>query len=160
MIAIPPSRGSRNDEPAGTNPRLEQPPKRSLLAGMLRQRCPRCREGRMFRTTFRMNDPCPVCGLVFEREPGYFFGAMYFSYAIAVVILVPLFFILQATLPEPLLPYVVPLTTLPYLFLVPAVFRYSRVLWIYFDRSAAPSEVSSYPESLQRRQAEKEGRQE
>jgi hypothetical protein len=97
-----------------------------------------------------MNDPCPVCGLVFEREPGYFFGAMYFSYAIAVVILVPLFFLLQWLLPEPLGWLVVPITLLPYLFLVPLVFRYSRVLWLYFDRSIAPSEVSSHPSSLRR----------
>ena len=41
-----------------------------------------------------MNDPCPVCGLVFEREPGYFLGAMYFSYALAVFIIAPLFILL------------------------------------------------------------------
>jgi Protein of unknown function (DUF983) len=104
----------------------------------------------MFRGLLTMNDPCPVCGLVFEREPGYFFGAMYFSYAIAVVILVPLFFLLQWLLPERLSWLVVPVTLLPYLFLVPLVFRYSRVLWLYFDRSIAPSEVSSHPASLRR----------
>jgi hypothetical protein len=32
-----------------------------------------------------MNERCPYCGLKFEREQGYFLGAMYFSYCIATV---------------------------------------------------------------------------
>src|SRR6185295_15533099 len=51
---------------------------------VLRQRCPRCLEGRVFRGMLAMNDACPECGLVFEREPGYFVGAMYVSYAMAI----------------------------------------------------------------------------
>ena len=32
-----------------------------------------------------MNEDCPVCGLDFDRgEPGYFTGAMYVSYALAI----------------------------------------------------------------------------
>src|SRR5262245_53100780 len=105
---------------------------------MLKQRCPRCREGRMFKGLATMNDPCPVCGLVFEREPGYFFGAMYFSYAIAVLILVPLYFLADWLFPR--MDYLlVPLVAfIPYLPLIPLVFRYSRVLWIYFDRGVRP----------------------
>jgi hypothetical protein len=89
----------------------------------------------MFRGAFTMNDPCPVCGLVFKREPGYFYGAMYFSYALAVLILVPLFFLFQWLLPDWPGPVLILLAVLPYLPLVPLVFRYSRVLWIYFDRA-------------------------
>src|SRR5262245_35645022 len=100
---------------------------------MLLQRCPRCRTGRLFRGMFTMNDPCPVCGLIFEREPGYFFGAMYVSYGMAVVILTPIFFWLQWLLPDWPGPVVALLAVLPYLPLVPAVFRYSRVIWLYFD---------------------------
>ena len=31
-----------------------------------------------------MHERCPVCGLKFEREPGYFLGAMYFSYLLSI----------------------------------------------------------------------------
>jgi len=31
-----------------------------------------------------MNESCSVCGLKYEKEPGYFFGAMYVSYALMV----------------------------------------------------------------------------
>jgi hypothetical protein len=99
----------------------------------------------MFRGWFAMNDPCPICGLIFEREQGYFFGAMYFSYALSIVVLGPIFFWLQWLLPDWPGPVIVLLTVPPYLPFVPAVFRYSRVLWIYFDRAASPSELSNSP---------------
>jgi membrane protein YdbS with pleckstrin-like domain len=82
--------------------------------------------------------------MVLEREPGYFFGAMYFSYGMSVAILVPLYFLLQWLLPSWSEYYVVLLAALGYLPLVPLVFRYSRVMWIHLDRSAAPSELSTH----------------
>ncbi|MFA6275242.1 MAG: DUF983 domain-containing protein [Pedobacter sp.] len=32
-----------------------------------------------------MNDCCPNCGFRFEREPGYFYAAMYVGYAMNVI---------------------------------------------------------------------------
>ncbi len=92
-----------------------------------------------------MYDPCPVCGAVHEREPGYFIGAMYFGYALAILIMVPFYFVFQALLPGwPLL--VIPLLpVLIYLPLMPLVYRYSRVLWIYFDRLGGVTERASLP---------------
>ena len=46
-------------------------------AAILRQRCPRCFTGQVFRGLIDMNERCPVCDLEFEREPGYFTGAMF-----------------------------------------------------------------------------------
>lgn len=50
--------------------------------------CPRCRAGRIFSGWLRMNEECPTCHLRFGREPGYFTGAMYVSYTLAVPILI------------------------------------------------------------------------
>lgn len=121
-----------------------KPPQRSLLSAMIQQRCPRCREGRIFKGTFAMNDPCPVCGLAFEREPGYFFGAMYFSYGLSALVLVPLFFLSEWMFPNLYYLWVPVVAVIPYLPLIPLIFRYSRVMWIYFDRGAAPTELSSH----------------
>src|SRR5436190_12582264 len=52
------------------------------LRAIIRQRCPVCLQGAMFRGRFEMNTTCPVCGHRFEREPGFFQGAMYVSYGI------------------------------------------------------------------------------
>jgi uncharacterized protein (DUF983 family) len=124
---------------------------------MLLQRCPRCRKGRLFKGLLNMNDPCRVCGLVLEREPGYFFGAMYPSYAISIVILVPLYFLLQWLLPNWSEYFVVLLAALIYLPLSPLVFRYSRVIWIYWDRMAAPGEFSNHGGWLKWRESHKGG---
>src|SRR5438874_1856275 len=63
----------------------------SALSSILRQLCPRCRSGRIFRSTIywgfpKMHDCCPACGLHFNREPGYFLGAMYISYGLALAL--------------------------------------------------------------------------
>jgi uncharacterized protein (DUF983 family) len=106
------------------------------LAAILLQRCPRCRQGRIFRTGSRMNEHCPVCELRFEREQGYFLGAMYISYGISVAVLTLGTWLGYLLLPEWQLELVMLLVIVCYLPLVPLVFRYSRVIWIHFDRWA------------------------
>src|SRR5436305_13601199 len=69
------------------------------LGALLRQRCPRCHKGRLFRGWFAMNDPCPVCGLIFQREEGYFLGAMYVSYLLGAVLLGAGYFVGTTLLP-------------------------------------------------------------
>ena len=84
-----------------------------------------------------MNERCPVCGLVFERESGYFLGAMYFSYFLAVPILGLLMVVIRGISHLSFsLTWVAAL--IAYLPLIPLVFRISRVLWIHFDRSFDP----------------------
>jgi hypothetical protein len=86
-----------------------------------------------------MNAICPVCGLRFEREPGYFLGAMYFSYPLSVPILGFLMLALHLLFPEMRFEFVAGLATLGFVPFVPAVFRYARVLWIYFERWSSAS---------------------
>src|SRR5437763_3949115 len=67
----------------------------STITAILHQKCPRCRTGRIFRSSIlrlfaRMNERCPVCDLRFEREEGYFLGAMYISYGLALIAIVVL----------------------------------------------------------------------
>lgn len=62
----------------------------SKLEAVIQCKCPRCREGAIF--TGHMyalkaqgtNEFCPVCNLRFEREPGFFYVAMFISYAMNV----------------------------------------------------------------------------
>ncbi|HKW77549.1 MAG TPA: DUF983 domain-containing protein [Candidatus Limnocylindria bacterium] len=100
-------------------------------AAVLRLRCPRCREGAIWRAFLTMNERCPVCGLVFEREPGYFTGAMVVSYAIAV----PTFGLIVIALMLGGLDAAIALLVgaVLYLALAPFIFRYSRAVWMHFD---------------------------
>jgi hypothetical protein len=92
-----------------------------------------------------MNDPCPNCGLIFQREEGYFLGAMYFSYVLSAVLLTAFYFTASALLPDWNSSAVALVALIPYLPFVPAVFRYSRVLWIYLDRTTDAGDVSAGP---------------
>ncbi|HEX2025225.1 MAG TPA: DUF983 domain-containing protein [Actinomycetota bacterium] len=55
---------------------------RALWRGV-RRRCPRCGQGRLFRGYFTLLPRCPGCGLRFEREEGYWVGAMIVNIAVA-----------------------------------------------------------------------------
>ncbi|MCP4250193.1 MAG: DUF983 domain-containing protein [bacterium] len=55
--------------PASPNLRLSV----ALLRGV-RQRCPRCGRGRLFRRWFTLHDHCPACGLRFELSGGDTWG--------------------------------------------------------------------------------------
>jgi hypothetical protein len=86
-----------------------------------------------------MNDTCPVCGFVFDRESGYFAGAMVVSYVLAVPILaaIVLVLILLGGLDAVV---ALLLGNTAYLVLVPFIFRYSRVVWLHFDWLIDPDE--------------------
>lgn len=108
---------------------------RAILRGL----CPRCREGRIFRGRFRMNETCPSCGLRFSREEGYFIGSMYISYTLAVGGILILAGLLHLTVaPRWPLTGLLALGAVLFAPLVPASFRYARILWIHIDRALEP----------------------
>ncbi|MCU1454960.1 MAG: hypothetical protein JWN46_3106 [Acidimicrobiales bacterium] len=52
-----------------------------LLRGCAK-RCARCGRGRLYVGWFRMRDRCPRCGVQFEREEGFFTGALLINFAV------------------------------------------------------------------------------
>ena len=109
---------------------------RNALSAILAQRCPRCREGRIFAGFVRMNDACPDCNADLEREQGYFLGAMYFSYGFAVIAVVaPVTWMIIARVDPTIVGAVACALLLP---LAPLLFRYSRVVWLHFDHFFDP----------------------
>lgn len=85
-----------------------------------------------------MNPRCPFCALTFEREPGYFIGAMAFSYAFAVGIVGVLAFLINLIFPGMRLHWLLFTAGIAFLPFVPVVFRLSRVIWIHIDRAVDP----------------------
>ena len=69
-------------------------PKRGYLASVFSCRCPRCREGKLFKNpvsislkkNMAMNEKCPVCGQATDIEVGFYYGTGYVSYLVALVI--------------------------------------------------------------------------
>jgi len=106
---------------------------------MLHAKCPRCRRGDMFEgqlysiTKNKIKQDCPHCGLHFEIEPGYFYAAMYVSYALNIAeggTLVTLTYLLTRNTTSPWL-YCIVLIGGCFL-LSPITFRYARVLMLYW----------------------------
>ena len=99
-------------------------------------RCPGCGRGELFETLLRMRRSCPDCGLRFEREPGYFVGAMFVSYALALGAAAPLGaagLLLGWGLERTLLACAAELAVLS-----PWLFRLGRGIWIHLDRWMDP----------------------
>jgi len=113
--------------------------KKSAFYAILNHKCPRCRQGDLFRYSLVQKPhkftetykACPHCQLIYEREPGFFFGAMYVSYALTMGILLTTAFVLYNFFGDPeLLVYIIAVPAIVILTL-PVVFRYSRTLYLH-----------------------------
>ena len=80
---------------------------------------------------------CPVCDLKFEREQGYFVGAMYVAFGIAAPLLL-LISLLLWVLTELMLVPIILIAAATLAPLTPLVFRYSRVIWMHMDYAIEP----------------------
>ena len=101
-------------------------------------RCPHCEKGRIFQGIVRMNSSCSTCGVPFERESGYFIGAMIASYFLGVFLALP-------TLLASVFAYDLPmsqaliLSSIQILAFQPLLFRTSRILWIRIEAALTRS---------------------
>ena len=112
------------------------------IGNMVRGHCPRCGDGDIFRPgiaglIWAMNETCGVCGLRFMREEGYFLGAMYVSYGLGVITVLPVAMVMAVVLGWHLA-LALTLMALQTLISVPLFLRYSRVIWLYFDQAFDP----------------------
>ena len=111
----------------------------ALLRG-IRQRCPMCGKGRLFRCAFHMNASCGDCEFRFEREPGYYLGSTYINYGVTALLATLTYVVLLFGFgleKEVLLPGL-----LTFCVIFPLVFfRFARSLWLsldcFFDRAGA-----------------------
>jgi uncharacterized protein (DUF983 family) len=84
-----------------------------------------------------MLERCSSCGLVFERETGYFIGAIYINYALTIGLALAGYFLLEAWLqPSPLWQVGV-WGTFAVLFPLWS-FRYSKAFWLALDHVVDP----------------------
>lgn len=112
------------------------PSRSKILWRGITRRCARCGSGHLFQRYFKMVPDCPSCHLHFEREPGYFTGALAIN-VIAVGGLFTFVFValLIATVPKiPVVPILAVL--IPIVALGPIVFYpFSKTIWVSVDRA-------------------------
>jgi uncharacterized protein (DUF983 family) len=112
------------------------------LGRALRLRCPRCGGDELFTGWFAMRERCRTCELRYEREQGYFVGAIYVNYAVTTAVclggVLALDTIVGVTLRTQLA------VALPLALLVPVVFfRYARSLWLAIDHLVTRADRAS-----------------
>jgi len=104
-----------------------------ILKRSLRLRCPRCGKGKIFLRWFKSYERCSVCGLVFEREEGFYTGAvainLIVSELLTTAVVIP-FAVWAALNPGvPFIPLVIALVPIP--IILPFIFfRHTKALWI------------------------------
>lgn len=107
------------------------------LYSILWLKCPRCHGSDLFtnRSPFplkelsKMPENCKACGPKFEREPSFFYGSMYISYAYGVAVFVAVFVLVDLLLGYGIWTTVGTLA-LVQLLASPWIFRLSRSTWI------------------------------
>ncbi len=103
----------------------------TLFARAVTLRCPRCGRTKLFRHGLTMYERCAYCGWVFEREEGYWTGAMAVNLIISELIVAAVVIPLAAA-QVPLVPLLV--AGLPFAALLPILFyRHSKAFWMAFD---------------------------
>ncbi len=110
-----------------------------IIYSTVHNKCPRCHKGKIFENNFaynfkngvKMNHHCSECQLIYERETGFFYGAMYVSYALMAGILIISF--LTDLLFLHLGPLVLASSVVSIMLAVsPYVYRWARTIWINF----------------------------
>ena len=120
----------------------KQKPKRGYLSSVLSCRCPRCREGKLFKNpvsislkkNMAMNERCLVCGQATDIEVGFYYGTGYVSYLVALVISAICFalwwIIIGFSFTDNRFLYWIISNSVLLILLQPWLMRFSRSLWI------------------------------
>lgn len=112
----------------------------SKALAIAKAKCPQCQSGKMFNYPFynikkfmEMDTNCKVCGLKYEVELGFFWGAMYVSYAITVGLMLVIggLILLLSGGKAGFYTYIIPIVS-ALILSSPLTFRYARVIMIYF----------------------------
>ncbi|MCP2028760.1 uncharacterized protein (DUF983 family) [Flavobacterium sp. HSC-32F16] len=120
--------------------------KGSKLNSILTGSCPKCQKESMYldknplhlANVLKMNDHCSHCGLKYQIEPSFFYGAMYVSYglnvAVGIAAFIVSFMFFGASIEQSFITIVITL-----ILLFPFVLRLSRNLYINMFISYDPN---------------------
>ena len=116
---------------------------KKLLRG-LGGRCPDCGSGGLFRRYFSMVEDCPRCDLHFERDEGYWVGAMIVNTAFAILVFLAIV-VGGAAFTWPDVPWTaLTIASIAAMVVVPVAFYpVSKTVWVAMDLMVRPRDRST-----------------
>lgn len=111
---------------------------RSKIGSIVHLTCPKCRKGEMFTRPglfqfikpLSMHESCEYCGQKFEIEPGFWYGALWMSYPLVVLVELPfLLMALFSTFGSPWIAF--EMMCVAFLICWPLFMRLGRSIWIH-----------------------------
>ncbi len=111
-------------------------------------KCPKCQKGDFFINKnpykagfIKMHDSCPHCGELFNKEVGFYYGAMYVSYALGVALFVTIWASCNWFFDNVSVWTQIGLVIFFSIILGPYLFALSKIIWanffIHFDKNYA-----------------------
>jgi uncharacterized protein (DUF983 family) len=137
-------------------------PHRGYLTALFTNRCPRCREGKLFKhapslsvkRNMEMHDDCPVCKQATDIEVGFYYGTGYLSYLLCILIIIVSFGVWYLTIGfsfrDQRFLYWIIFICVFLLALQPWLMRFSRVLWLSFFVKYDPDWMHHKPDDPER----------
>lgn len=121
--------------------------KGSRLYSIFKMKCPRCHEGDFFidkpynlKKAGDIHENCPSCGLKYSKEPGFYYGAMYVAYALAVALFVTLWVSMNLFFDNVSVGWQIGIIVFSAIVLTPYFYALSKIIWanlfIKYDKDA------------------------
>ena len=113
--------------------------KETKMFSISKMKCPQCHEGDFLvshpydlKNLGDVRTECPVCHLKYEREPGFYYGAMYVSYALGVALFVTIWTSCNLWFPWLSAWSQIGLVVFFTIVLSPYLFALSKIIWANF----------------------------
>ncbi|MDB2442468.1 DUF983 domain-containing protein [Flavobacteriales bacterium] len=111
--------------------------KGSKVYSIINNKCPQCHEGDFYLThpynlkLFGVkNENCKLCNLKFEKEPGFFYGSLYVTYAIGFAIFVTWWITKTILFPEMTIDAMVLWMVVIQFVISPMSLYYAKLIWL------------------------------
>lgn len=110
--------------------------KGSKLYSIFKMKCPKCQEGDFFishpynlKRAGDIHEKCSNCGVKYAKEPGFYYGAMYVSYALMVALFVTLWVSFNLFFEEINIYVQLSIIIAAFLVLTPYMYALSKIIW-------------------------------
>lgn len=110
--------------------------KGTKLYSILNFKCPACHEGKFFtshpynlKNAGQVYENCPVCDEKFSKEPGFYYGAMYVSYALGVAMFVAIYLAIRILYPSASVTIYIFGIIASMIILGPLLYSLSKIIW-------------------------------